>query len=60
MNLVIEKLTQIVELSRAQAHARENDQRQLAYDLDRELDNTFAEKERAVGAWQQHAAEHGC
>jgi hypothetical protein len=28
--------------------------------LDKELELTVGEKERVIGAWRQHANEHGC
>ena len=31
-----------------------------AYQLDRQLDITFGEKERAFGALKEHAEEHQC
>lgn len=32
----------------------------LILGIDREIDRTFGEKERAMGALQQHKREHGC
>lgn len=60
MEAVIGKLAPIVDLSRAQAEARKKGERERAAELDKQLDLVFAEKERSVGAWQGHTAEHRC
>ena len=60
LTFVVSKLEALANLSTAQASARENGDTKLAEDLDLHLDLTHCEKERAVGAWQQHVREHGC
>ena len=57
---VVAKLDEITDLSRAQAEARKNSDIDEATKLDERLDLVYAEKERRVGAWQQHVREHGC
>ncbi len=60
LKCVVEKLTEIEELTRAQRAARTNGDQDLARELDKKLDLAFGEKERSVGAWQEHQREHGC
>jgi hypothetical protein len=48
------------QLSSEQKAARLHGDPDRATELDRELDLVFGEKERAVGAWQEHTREHGC
>ena len=60
VEVIAGKLTQIVELAQAQTEARRNGDRKRAIELDKQLDLLYGEKERSVGAWQEHAAEHGC
>lgn len=60
LKCVVEKLTRIEELSREQRTARTSEDRERAAQLDRELEVVVGEKERSVGAWQEHVREHGC
>ena len=60
LNVVVRKLDQLANLSNEQKAARESGDPGRAMDLDRELDLVFGEKERSVGAWQEHTREHGC
>ena len=60
MEFIVGKLTKIVELAQAQTAARRNGDRKRAIELDKQLDLLYGEKERAVGAWQEHTSEHGC
>ena len=57
---VVAKLADIARLSQDQAEARNSDDNERAEDLDRQLELVFGEKERCVGAWQEHVREHGC
>ncbi len=59
-SLVDEVLRSLVELTRAQREAfARRDQAEFAR-LDRELEQTVGEKERRVGALNQHTQEHKC
>ena len=57
---VVAKLTELSNLSSRQAEARKAGEISLATELDRQLDLLHGEKERRVGAWQEHVREHGC
>jgi len=57
---IIEKLTELADLSKKQAYARNDDNVKLATDLDYRLDLVHESKERCVGAWVQHVRDHGC
>lgn len=57
---VVAKLNVITDLSREQAEARENGEPGRAAELDQRFDLIYAQKERSVGAWQEHVREHGC
>jgi len=50
----------LAQLSNEQKFAREGGDPARATELDKELDLMFGEKERTIGAWQQHTREHGC
>jgi hypothetical protein len=54
---ILHKLT---ELTTAQLNAFQAGDRAGFARLDKELENTVGEKERAIGAMAQHAGEHGC
>ena len=60
LKAVVANLDEITRLSKAQAEARTQGDEALATRLDEQLDMTYAQKERSVGAWQQHVREHGC
>lgn len=60
LKAVVANLDEITKLSKAQAEARTKGDDALATQLDEQLDVRYAEKERSVGAWQQHVREHGC
>lgn len=60
LKIVVGHLDDITRLSKEQAEARNNGDPDRATDLDTELDRVYAEKERSVGAWQEHVREHGC
>lgn len=60
LKIVVANLTKLSELSTAQAEARENGDVESATELDKQLDRLHGEKERSVGAWQEHVREHGC
>jgi len=60
LSQVVQKLDEITDLSRKQAEARNNGEPDRATELDQRLDLIFAQKERSVGAWQEHVREHGC
>ena len=57
---VVSKLDEITKLSQEQADARKNGDPSRATELDSKLDLIYAQKERSVGAWQQHVRDHGC
>jgi hypothetical protein len=57
---VAENLSRLAGLSQRQIEARNNGDVALATELDCKLDLAFGEKERSVGAWQEHVREHGC
>jgi len=50
----------MAQLSMQQKAARQSGDTGRATELDKELDLMFGEKERRVGAWQEHTREHGC
>ena len=58
--MVVEKLTEISNISAEQAGARKSGNLELAIELDRRLDLLYGEKERAVGSWDKHVREHEC
>lgn len=60
LKAVVANLDEITTLSKAQSEARTRGDEQLATRLDEQLDIMYAQKERSVGAWQQHVREHGC
>ena len=60
LKAIVPKLTEISDSSTEQAEARKNGDPQLATALDTRLELLYGEKERAVGAWQEHVREHGC
>jgi len=57
---VVKKLEVLATLSNLQKSARQNGEVERATELDKQLDLAFGEKERSVGAWQEHTREHGC
>jgi hypothetical protein len=57
---VVAKLNELSAISVAQAEARKDGDTYRATELDKKLDLLYGEKERAVGAWQEHVREHGC
>lgn len=60
LQAVVEKLTEISNISAEQAEARKSDKPELAAELDKRLEFLYGEKERAVGSWEEHVREHGC
>jgi len=60
VRLVVQHLDELAKLTAEQRAARLDGSVELAAHLDAQLDLKFGEKERSVGAWQQHAREHGC
>ena len=60
LKTVVANLDEITRLSKAQAEARTQGDQERATQLDDQLDMKYAQKERSVGAWQQHVREHGC
>lgn len=54
---ILKKL-QMISTQQLEAFDRYDDEKFANFD--RELENTVGEKERAIGALRQHAAEHGC
>lgn len=53
-------LTHLIELTTAQLHSfREHRDEDLSR-LDKELENAMGEKERAIGALDEHRKEHWC
>lgn len=60
LKAVVANLDEITNLSKAQSEARTRGEEELATRLDKRLDEMYAQKERSVGAWQQHVREHGC
>lgn len=57
---VREILQKLTELTTDQLHAFQTNDRARFARLDKELEHTVGEKERAIGAMAQHASEHGC
>jgi hypothetical protein len=53
-------LMRLAELARRQADALRTGADNLVMALDKEIENTLGEKERTLGALQQHRKEHGC
>jgi len=60
LTAVVRALDRLAQLSNEQKFAREGGDPARATELDKELDLMFGEKERTIGAWQQHTREHGC
>jgi hypothetical protein len=60
LGAVVKALERLATLSTEQKMARESGDTGRATDLDTELDLLFGEKERTIGAWQEHTREHGC
>jgi hypothetical protein len=60
IDLVLDHLMRIAELSRATADALANRNENLARELDKRVENEIGSKERAFGALRQHREEHGC
>ena len=60
LKAVVANLDEITSLAKAQSEARTRGDEELATRLDERLDEMYAQKERSVGAWQQHVREHGC
>ncbi len=53
-------LTRLIELTTAQLEASREGRRGDVLRLDKELENTVGDKERALGALDEHRKEHGC
>lgn len=53
-------LARLVELTTAQLQAFREDRQADLSRLDKELENTVGEKERAIGRLDEHRTEHGC
>jgi hypothetical protein len=53
-------LTQLVELTTAQLRAFQEHREAEVSRLDKELEMTVGEKERAIGRLDEHRREHGC
>lgn len=53
-------LTRLVELTTAQLRAFQEQREADVSRLDKELENTIGEKERAIGRLDEHRNEHGC
>jgi len=60
MTAVQHHLTHLAELARAEAEAINCESENTWLAIDQEIENTVGEKERALGAFKQHRAEHGC
>ena len=57
---VADALRRLVDLTTASLGAYRNSNQTEFMKIDKELENTVGEKERAIGALRQHAKEHGC
>ncbi|MGH9861417.1 MAG: hypothetical protein ACRD5F_15475 [Candidatus Acidiferrales bacterium] len=53
-------LAKIVDLTKEQSAAFEKRDHGRMMRLDNQLENAIGEKERAIGAWNEHRKEHGC
>lgn len=56
-DFVLSEIVKIIELQREALQERGESELMA---LDKRLENTFGEKERAFGALKQHTKEHGC
>jgi hypothetical protein len=57
---LLNALSHIVQLTNRQMEAIRKFDQPLIADLDSQLEQAVGEKERALGAWREHAEEHGC
>jgi len=53
-------LQRLGELAHAEADALTGGHQDLWKEIDQEIENVMGEKERAIGALNEHRAEHGC
>jgi hypothetical protein len=53
-------LAKLADLARAQEQALNNRSENTWLAIDKEIETTIGEKERALGALRQHQEEHGC
>lgn len=53
-------LQQIIDITKRQIDALHDGDQARLLALDKRLETTFGEKERAFGALRQHTKEHGC
>src|SRR5579885_1116090 len=57
---LLNALSHIVQLTNRQMEAIRKGDHPLIADQDSQLEQAVGEKERALGAWREHAEEHGC
>jgi hypothetical protein len=53
-------LQRLAELAHAEAEALQCGHQGLWREIDQEIENVIGEKERAIGALNEHRTEHGC
>jgi len=60
MQAAEDTLERLIRLARFQREALESGSEGTAAAIDQELEQTFGEKERRLGALYEHTREHGC
>jgi fructose-1,6-bisphosphatase/inositol monophosphatase family enzyme len=60
MDKVQSILAKLVELGQTEQDAFKREDHDRMEEIDRNIEQTIGEKERAIGAYKQHVAEHGC
>jgi hypothetical protein len=53
-------LERLVQLAHAELEALKQRQHNLWKEIDRQIETEIGEKERSIGALNEHRAEHGC
>jgi hypothetical protein len=55
-----ETLLKMADLAKNQAEALRNGNENVVMAIDKQIEMTLGDKERLLGALQEHRAEHGC
>jgi len=60
MEEVRRRLAHLAELAHAESEALKNHHHNLWKEIDQQIELTIGEKERCIGALNEHRKEHGC
>ena len=60
MDEIQRHLVHLSELARAEVEAIKSESEKTWLEIDRQIENVVGEKERSLGALNQHRTEHGC